>query len=152
MIELSDYKKGDESAVYRLVETVLAEYGLEMDPLDTDADLQDINESYIKKDGRFRVLRDGDRIVGSYGLYPISEHICELRKMYLYREFRGRGLGKKMMKEALNQARKAGFRLMVLETNEKLVEAIALYRTFGFVEYLPPHLSCRCNMAMKREI
>ena len=36
---------------------------------------------------------------------------------------------------------------MTLETASVLKEAIALYESYGFVEYEPDHLSARCDQA-----
>ena len=78
--------------------------------------------------------------------------MCELRKMYLLREYRGRGLGKRMLEDAIARAKQMGFREMVLETASELVEAIALYKSYGFVEYTPEHLCSRCDQGFKLEL
>ena len=151
MCELHDYRPGDEDAVFRIVNHVLTEYGLSTSPEVTDSDLRDIQKSYISTGGAFRVLKSGGGdIVGSYGLYAAPDGLCELRKMYLLRELRGKGLGKKMMDDAIQQAKAMGFTQMTLETNSCLWEALQLYRNFGFTEFVPDHLSDRCDIAMKR--
>lgn len=150
MCTLRDYKAGDEAVVYQIVSQVLAEYGLSANPGATDSDLSDVHKYYISGGGVFRVLCAGGRLIGSYGLYPASASSCELRKMYLLPEFRGRGLGRKMMDDAIGKARALGFGEMILETNSCLKEARALYRKYGFAEFVPHHLSDRCDMAMKR--
>jgi putative acetyltransferase len=150
MHELRDYRPGDEEDVFRIVKHVLAEYGLATNPEKTDADLKDIRQSYILSGGAFRILESDGRTIGSYGLYAITKESCELRKMYLLPEFRGRGLGKMMMGDALGAAKLLGFIEMTLETNSRLKEAIGLYRAYGFTEFIPCHLSDRCDSAMKK--
>lgn len=143
----------DASAVRSLVFGVLGEYGLAVDPAATDRDLFDIEANYAARGGCFEVLVDeDDRIIGSYGLYPLHDGTCELRKMYLERAFRGRGLGKAIMMRALNQARALGFTRVELETAAVLVEAISLYKSFGFKPFTPDHMSCRCDQAMSLEL
>lgn len=136
-----------------LVFGVLNEYGLKPDPVSTDADIKDIESSYFSGGGTFLVLeaKDGS-IVGAYGLCPLQGHTCELRKMYLHKAYRGRGLGKLLMDDALAKARQLGFRKIVLETASVLVEAIALYKSYGFAEYTPDHLSSRCDQAYSLEL
>ncbi len=51
---------------------------------------------------------------------------------YLGRRWRGRGLGRRLLRVALAFARRAGFRRVVLETNVRLCEAVALYVRNGF--------------------
>jgi len=151
MCKLRDYKDGDESDIFTLLKISLKEYGLSVDP-ETDADIVDINESYILPGGVFKVIEGGGKIIGSYGIFYITETTCELRKMYLYPEHRGKGLGKKMMEDAFLIATTLGFSKMVLETNSCLKEAISLYKKYGFTEYNPEHLSDRCNYAMQKKL
>jgi ribosomal protein S18 acetylase RimI-like enzyme len=47
---------------------------------------------------------------------------------------RGLGLGRQLLAEAENHARKMGARKVRLETNRTLAEAIHLYRSAGYVE------------------
>ena len=134
--------------IVNLVYGVLKEYGLKPDPASTDADIRDIESSYFSRGGTFLVLeaKDGS-IIGAYGLYLLEQRTCELRKMYLQKAYRGQGLGKALLDDALSKARRLGFRKMVLETASVLKEAIALYKSYGFVEYTPDHLSSRCDQA-----
>ena len=152
MIELRNYKKGDETEIFKLVATVLKEYGLETNTCSTDADLVDIEKSYVENGGIFKILKDGNKIIGSYGLYKTDTQSCELRKMYLYSVYRGRGLGRKMLQDAFIQAKELGFKTILLETNSVLVEAKHLYLKYGFVEITPTHLSDRCDIAMKKTL
>ena len=138
----------DREDIARLVFGVLKEYGLKPDPASTDADLDDIESSYFKRGGTFLVLEEKDGpIIGAYGLFPLEEKMCELRKMYLHKAYRGKGLGKFLMDDALARAKHLGFKKMVLETASVLKEAIALYKHYGFTEYQPDHLSSRCDQA-----
>jgi putative acetyltransferase len=139
--------------IANLVFGVLREYGLKPDPASTDADVKDIESSYFSRGGIFLVLEAQDgSIIGAYGLYPLEEQRCELRKMYLHKAYRGRGLGKLLLDDALSKARQLGFRKIVLETASVLKEAIALYKSYGFVEYTPEHLSSRCDQAYWLEL
>lgn len=138
----------DCEAVRSLVYGVLEEYGLKPDPGGTDADLDDIEQSYFARGGTFRVLAQEDgTIIGAYGLYPLENQTCELRKMYLHRNHRGRGLGRHLLEDALVHARQSGFTKITLETASVLREAISLYERYGFTPYSPDHLSPRCNQA-----
>jgi putative acetyltransferase len=143
----------DCESVRNLVFTVLGEYGLKPDPGCTDADLDDIEQSYLARGGVFHVLEEQDgSIIGSYGLYPTEPSVCELRKMYLHRDYRGQGLGRHLLEDALSHAKELGFRRVTLETASVLKEAIALYERYGFKPCKPQHLSCRCDQAYALEL
>src|SRR5207302_1944231 len=119
--------------VRELVFGVLAEYGLKGDPEGTDSDLNDIEANYIARGGLFELIETDDgKLMGTAGLFPKTEGICELRKMYLLPQTRGQGLGKQMMERMLAAARALGFRRIELETASPLVEAIGLYTRYGF--------------------
>ncbi len=138
----------DSRPIKELVFTVLGQYGLEPDPSQTDADLDDIEASYFARGGIFYVLEtQAGAIIGAYGLYPKEAGTCELRKMYLHRDHRGKGLGKRLLDDAMDNARRLGFRRVVLETASILTEAIALYERYGFKPHHPDHLSLRCDQA-----
>ncbi|MHC4225890.1 MAG: GNAT family N-acetyltransferase [Planctomycetota bacterium] len=143
----------DCEKVAGLVYGVLKEYNLKPDPQATDADLEDIEQSYFARGGTFLVLEEENgSIIGAYGLYPLENQTCELRKMYLSSSHRGKGLGKLLLDDALLRARRLGFRKMVLETASVLKEAIALYKSYGFAEYEADHLSSRCDQAFLLEL
>jgi GNAT superfamily N-acetyltransferase len=139
---------GDRAAIEALVFGVLAEYGLKPDPASTDADLRDLESSYLERGGSFDVLTDeAGQVVGSVGLFPTSPAVCELRKMYLAKPVRGLGYGRRLLEHALGRARELGFARVVLETASVLREAITLYEQYGFRRYQAEHLAARCDAA-----
>ena len=76
----------------------------------------------------------------------------EVAKMAVADAFKGRGLGRALM-AAMRRARRgaAGAPRLYLETNSSLAPALALYRTFGFVEITPPEPSpyARADVVME---
>jgi putative acetyltransferase len=140
----------DGAAVREIVFSVLEEYGLEPAIETTDADLVDIEASYVRAGGAFEVVerRDG-RIVGSVGLMPLDRRRVELRKMYLAPSARGRGLGKRLLRRMLDRARALGFDEVRLETHSVLQEAIRLYEAHGFVPVEAEHRSPRCDQTYR---
>jgi putative acetyltransferase len=72
--------------------------------------------------------------------------------MYLHRDYRGKGHGKRLLEHALAEARRLGFKTITLETASVLKEAIRLYESYGFQPYTPTHLSRRCDQAYRLEL
>ena len=139
----------DSESIKKVVFEVLKEYGLEPDPGSTDKDLDDLEGSYTNQGGYFGVVEESGVIVATIGIYKLNETTCELRKMYSLPCQRGKGLGKNLMEFALFKAKELGFGKVVLETASPLIEAIALYKKYGFTEYQPEHLSSRCDQAFE---
>jgi GNAT superfamily N-acetyltransferase len=136
----------DGQAVTELVVNVLTEYGLPPDPGATDADLSDLEGYYAG--GAFAVLVDANGVLlGCVGLGAIDSTTCDLRKMYLRKDVRGQGLGRRLLEHALDRARTLGFERVTLETASVLTDAVRLYTWYGFKPYPTAHLSCRCDQA-----
>ena len=96
----------------------------------------------------FEVIEDRQgHLLGTYGLYPLDEETCELRKMYFVPQIRGKGLGRRILERAVDHARRLNFKAIVLETNSALKEAIHLYTRFGFVPTRMEHVSARVDQA-----
>jgi putative acetyltransferase len=139
----------DQPEIKRLIFGVLREYGLKPDSNTTDIDLDDIETYYFKNGGYFGVVVENNAVVATVGIYKVDDFTCELRKMYSAPSQRGKGLGKKLVEFSLSKARELGFKRITLETASPLIEAIGLYKRFGFKEYQPSHLAARCDQAFE---
>jgi putative acetyltransferase len=140
----------DITSIKDVVFSILKEYGLNPDENGKDMDLNDIYRNYIKYNGYFGILSDGNNnTIGTFGLFPISNKVCELRKMYLLKEFRGKGLGNFMLNSAINIAKEKKYNKIILETIEPLKEAISLYKKFGFKEIEPEEINDRVDRAFE---
>jgi putative acetyltransferase len=79
-------------------------------------------------------LKD-QKIIGGAGIYPtagLPANTCELVKMYLVKEVRGQGIGRRMIDYCLNIAKEKGFEQVYLETMPELNKAVSVYEKFGF--------------------
>ena len=142
-----DFKRDDAIDVRRIVTSVLREYGLSPECGGIDADLDDIQGSYIDRGGMFLVIESGAAVAGCGGLYPLDTDEAEIRKMYLLPDARGHGLGRQLLQQLLDGARAGGFRRVTLETASVLKEAIGLYQSFGFRKVRREHYAGRCDQA-----
>ena len=143
----------DCANVQNLVFGILREYGLTIETGGTDADLADIEASYLHRGGVFEIVEDAaGNLLGTVGLYPLDAETIELRKMYFDKKLRGRGVGKKMLERMIKGARERGFKRIYLETATVLKEAAALYEKYGFQPTTERIHSARCDAAYFLEL
>lgn len=105
------------------------------------------------------VLEVDGIVVGGAGIYPtdgLPEGYCELVKIYLKQEYRGKGYGKLLIRKCIDIAREFGFTNVYLETMPELNAAVKLYKQCGFVNIHEPlgqsgHYGCDIWMTLKIE-
>jgi DNA-binding MarR family transcriptional regulator/GNAT superfamily N-acetyltransferase len=83
-------------------------------------------------DGAFLVMRSDQEIVGCGGVQRIDDGTAEIKRMWIHRDWRGLGLGGRMLTRLEAVARTLGRTRVVLDTNEALTEAIAMYQRAGY--------------------
>ena len=84
--------------------------------------------------GALLIARLRGRPIGCGALKFHDRAPAELKRMWIAPEARGLGLGRRLLLELEQHAREAGVRVVRLETNRALQEAIHLYRTSGYRE------------------
>lgn len=98
-------------------------------------DMDDIQKSYFEDDGTFLVMTDGDQIIGTGAIKKWDAQICELKRLWFLKEYRGKGLGYQMTQELLSFARSKGYQRVRLETDPVAQSrALDFYKRLGFYE------------------
>ena len=76
------------------------------------------------------INRDGGR--AGYVAYEACSEGMRLSKLYLFEEYRGKGIGGRILKYVEDEARKSGFGTVRLEVNEINPSAREFYRSHGY--------------------
>ncbi|BCK58117.1 GNAT family N-acetyltransferase [Nocardia wallacei] len=103
-----------------------------LEPADS-VKLDNPEREIVGKGGQVLIARDGDEIVGCVALVPEGDGVFELSKMAVARQRRGRGLGRIILRAAIDYARRGGATTLFLGSNAKLADAVHLYESVGFV-------------------
>lgn len=84
--------------------------------------------------GRVYLLYCDRKPAGCIGLRKIDDQSCEMKRLYIRPEFRGKRLGEILVERIIGDAREIGYSHMLLDTLPFLQSALRLYKKFGFYE------------------
>jgi len=98
------------------------------------AELRTLPAPYAPPGGALLLARDAHgRAVGCVGVREHSVTACEIKRLYVAPDARGAGLGRALVRSAIDQARAMGYTDMLLVAIEgSTATAQAIYRTLGF--------------------
>jgi GNAT superfamily N-acetyltransferase len=103
-----------------------------------DRELANLPGEYAPPTGRLLLLSNNEEVGGCIAFRRIDPTTCEMKRLFLRPEFRGKGLGRVLVEAAVQEARQLDYKRMRLDTVQgKMDDAIALYRSFGFHEIEP---------------
>ena len=103
-----------------------------------DKELASLPGDYAPPDGRLLLAEYDGRPAGCIALHRLDADICEMKRLYLRPEFRGKGLGRALAETIISEARRAGYKRMRLDTVEPVMKtAVEIYRKLGFNEISP---------------
>ncbi len=103
-----------------------------------DQELAGLPGDYAPPNGRLLLAEYRGQLAGCVALHRIDSGICEMKRLYLRPQLRGKGVGRALAEAVITEARAIGYRTMRLDTVEPVMpNAVALYRRLGFVEIDP---------------
>jgi putative acetyltransferase len=100
-----------------------------------DKELADLPGDYAPPEGRLLLAEYEGQLAACVALHKLDADICEMKRLYLRPQFRGKGLGRILANRVIGEARRIGYKRMRLDTVEPVMkDAVAMYRKFGFKE------------------
>ncbi len=149
--EIRPFQPGIDAAAFRALNEEWISFHFILEARDVET-LSDPEGSILTKGGHIFMLHVEGKAAGCVALVPMHDGIFELSKMAVAPHLRGRGLGRKILRHAIAQARLFGVRRLFLGSSTKLPDAVHLYETVGFrhvpPEQLPPLPYARASVFM----
>jgi GNAT superfamily N-acetyltransferase len=97
-----------------------------------EAELAGLPGKYGPPDGHLLLALLDGKPAGCVALRKIDSEACEMKRMFVYPEYHGRGVGMALAEAVIDAARNANYRVMRLDTSIRQTEAQQLYRRVGF--------------------
>ena len=131
-IELRMAVESDCAALRDLFEAGLLERQVPSN--DTGADIDNLMEAYFSDEGQsgFWIAEDRGDLIGMIGVQRASDHTAEIRRLRVREDYRRRGVGSMLLKEALEFCRRLGYLKVVLDVRIERGPAISMLEKFGF--------------------
>lgn len=100
-----------------------------------DKELENPASKYGMPEGRLYLAYVDEKLAGCVGLKKLDEEgQCELKRLYVRPQFRGKKMGERLLDVILQDAKEIGYKAMLLDTLPFLKTAIEMYQRRGFYE------------------
>lgn len=128
--------QSDNHAIATIIRRSLEEFGTaKKGTAYFDKSTDHLYEEFRTKRSAYFIVEENSQVIGGAGIYPsnnLPEHTCELVKMYLSKNVRGRGIGRILLSACINEAKALGYKQMYIETMPELATAVSMYHKAGF--------------------
>lgn len=89
------------------------------------------------KGGRLLLASFNGSPAGCVAIKKIDKDVCEMKRMFVYEAFHGKGIGYALASTIINEAKLLNYTTIMLDTSFRQTEAISLYKKTGFKEITP---------------
>ncbi|MBM7835801.1 ribosomal protein S18-alanine N-acetyltransferase [Clostridium sardiniense] len=94
--------------------------------------LDSITKEISNKFARYIVCKEENKVVGFAGAWLIASE-GQITNVAVHPEYRGKGIGKKLMKSLISSLKQEDCNSITLEVRESNTVAKNLYKSFGFI-------------------
>lgn len=129
MCKVVEFKPCYQKSVCLFLDKCLPESGRKFDPRMHHREFMDIAHNFEK----FWCLFEDGVLIGTVAVRRMNDKEAELKSLYLFEKYHGRGLGRLLLETALKYAKDREYKTVFLDTTSSSEKAVRLYRKAGFV-------------------
>lgn len=135
-LEIRQIAATDDEALFKVIETVLADFiTCGEGTILTDPTAKNMFSCYQEDRAIYYVAFINNKLMGGCGIRQLEgadKSYCELQRLFLLPESRGKGLGQQLMQLCMDKAQEYEYTYCYLETLENMTAAQKLYQKWGF--------------------
>jgi putative acetyltransferase len=88
--------------------------------------------AFERAGGYFVIAREGEQAVGCGAFRPVGDRCVEIKRMFVRKDSRRRGIARRILAHLEAEIRRRGFSSIVLETGREQFAAMELYEAEGY--------------------
>ena len=102
-----------------------------------DRELGELPGRYAPPTGRLLLCRVDGAVAGCVAMRKLADGLCEMKRLFVRPAFHGTGCGRRLATAIIDEARRAGYEAMRLDTVPAMRAALGLYESLGFRDVAP---------------
>lgn len=111
--------------------------GVNLDFQNFETELNTLPGKYIPPSGALILALVDGKAAGCVALRKMDDDICEMKRLYVRNDYRGLGIGNKLISMIIEEAGKLNYSYMRLDTLPTMKRAQELYKSYGFYDIEP---------------
>ena len=128
--------RAQTEAHYRYVRHLFVQYadflGLDLEFQGFSRELATLPGGYAPPLGCILLAELSGNMVGCVALRPLESKICEMKRLFVIPQYRGRDIGRALTSAVIDRARQMGYEKMRLDTIDSMKTAKKLYHSLNF--------------------
>jgi|SRR5208283_4575785 len=124
----------DFSFAIQIMKNYIRWLNIDLSFQDIDNELSDFPSMYGPPNGLFLLAWHGGELAGCVGLRMLEHKVCEMKRLFVYDQFKSKGVGHRLCTTLIQEAKKMGYEKMRLDTLVRMEAAKRLYISLGFGE------------------
>ena len=125
-----------DTAALPIVHDLFREYAtwldIDLEFQNFERELADLPGAYAPPRGALLLAWADESVAGCVAMRPLESRICEMKRLWVRPDFRGRGIGEALARAIMLRAARSGYARMRLDTLPGMKKAQAIYGTLGF--------------------